>query len=129
MQSLGGVEFGVAVLPEGGCYVFSCNIPPCLLVVVTWPYPVASSFSSVHGDDQAHAPFGQYAPNLYVFSHNIYGSPLIALCLYSLLSHMRDFALPAIAVIPDTLSSPLVVPIRENPLRAIVAALRLECQS
>ena len=45
-----------------GCYVFSCNIPPRLLVVVPWPHPVASSFSSVLGKYMAHTPFGQYAP-------------------------------------------------------------------
>jgi hypothetical protein len=45
----------------GGCYVFSCNIPPCLLVAVTRPHPIASSFSSVCGEYQAHTPFGQYA--------------------------------------------------------------------
>jgi hypothetical protein len=44
----------------GDVIFFSCNIPPCLLVAVTQPHPVASSFSSVPGEYRAHSPFGQY---------------------------------------------------------------------
>jgi hypothetical protein len=62
-------------------------------------------------------------PDLYMFLCNIYISPLAALCLYSLLSNFRDFALSANAMTPDTLSSPLIVCVREDFSHAIAADL------
>ena len=63
-------------------------------------------------------------PALYVFSRSIYVLPLTALCLYSFLSHTRDLALLAIVETPDTLSSPLIVPMHEDSLHAIATDLR-----
>jgi hypothetical protein len=51
---------------------FSYSVPPCLLVVVPRPLPIASSFSSMLGEYMAHAPFGQYAPlSLRAFSQHL----------------------------------------------------------
>jgi len=62
-------------------------------------------------------------PDLYVFSCNILISSLAALCLYSLLSHTQDFALSTNAENPNTLTIPLIVPMREDSLHAIMADL------
>ena len=51
-------------------------------------------------------------PGLYVFSRS----------MYNLLSHTRDLALSTIAKSLDTLSSPLIALVREDPSHDITAA-------
>jgi len=117
-------SFGVRLHLMAGCYIFSCDIPPCFLVMVTHlillSHPPALRVMIIR---RLHLLDSMWL-GPYVFSHDIYISLLISLCLYSRLSHACDHALPTKARAPDVLSSPLATPICEPPDALSVPAPR-----